>query len=170
MADTKKIINCPACDCEMKKIVVPEVNTCIDICIDGCGGIFFDNRELEKFDEPHENADEILKAVEGRTFKSVDTEGVRSCPVCGIQMTKMGAANGNVEIDVCNQCGGKFLDNGELQKIRNGAPNDVKNLEDVFNDIYEINLHEVVGKKYAGNLPKSSPRRQFFEDLARIFI
>ena len=64
MADTKEIINCPACGKPMVKIPVPAENINIDICLDGCGGIFFDNREFKKFDEQAENIDEIIKAIQ----------------------------------------------------------------------------------------------------------
>ena len=51
MTDTKNQINCPACGKEMKKIYLPNEKINIDICLDGCGGIFFDNREFDKFNE-----------------------------------------------------------------------------------------------------------------------
>lgn len=118
MADTKYTLNCPACGKEMKKVFIEDAGVNIDICVDGCGGILFDNRELEKFDESHENADQILNEVKGKIFEKVDTSKPRICPVCNAVMFKMGAGQGNVKADVCGVCGAKFLDNGELEKIR----------------------------------------------------
>lgn len=119
MADTKQIINCPACGCAMTKIFIPEENINIDICLDGCGGIYFDNRELNKFDERHENIDIILEQIKGKEFKPVDTTQKRICPVCKTPMVKhFMSIKREVEIDDCYACGGKFLDNGELEKIR----------------------------------------------------
>ncbi len=118
MADTKEIIKCPACGSEMKKVYIEGANVNIDICTDGCGGMLFDNREFEKFDAKDENADKILNEVKGKIFASVDEKKHRVCPVCNSIMVKMGAANGEVQIDVCNVCGAKFLDHGELEKIR----------------------------------------------------
>jgi len=119
MSDTKQTINCPACGCEMTKVLVPEANISIDICLDGCGGIYFDNRELDKFDEQHENIDFILEKIKGKEFKPVDTTAKRICPVCKTPMVKhFMSVKKEVEIDDCYGCGGKFLDNGELQKIR----------------------------------------------------
>ena len=54
MSDNKLKIECPACGCEMVKVFDQENGINIDICLNSCGGIFFDNRELEKFDESHE--------------------------------------------------------------------------------------------------------------------
>ena len=59
MADNKEIIKCPACGEDMVKVLIPDLNIYVDICLNGCGGMLFDNRELEKFDEPHENIDDI---------------------------------------------------------------------------------------------------------------
>lgn len=119
MANTMHTIKCPACRKDMVKVFIPHEGIDVDICVDGCGGIFFDNREYNKFDEKHENIDEILKAIEGKTFAEVDESLPRSCPVCGAMMVKnYSSANKKIQIDECYSCGGKFLDNGELQKIR----------------------------------------------------
>lgn len=169
MADNKITLDCPACGKEMKKIYMEEAGVNIDICIDGCGGIFFDNRELEKFDEKHENIDEILNAIEGKHFQPVEDKEVRFCPVCEAPMTKMGAANGEVQIDVCHQCNGKFLDNGELQKIREYESKSNEKNDALLNMMYEENLREVSGKFKLG-FKGNEKRRAFFEDLARRYF
>lgn len=119
MADTQKIINCPACGTEMVKIFMPEQNINLDVCVNGCGGIYFDNREFQKFNEGHENIDPVINALQDKTFKEVDQRKPRICPVCGANMVKNHSSNSRkIEIDECYFCGGKFLDNGELIKIR----------------------------------------------------
>ena len=120
MADVHNTINCPACGTEMRKIFISEVGINVDICLDGCGGIYFDNREFQHFDEPHEELDEIIQTAENSTFSAnVDENAVRICPVCGSNMVKNHTSvNGDVVIDDCYNCGGKFLDHGELTKIR----------------------------------------------------
>ena len=70
--DSTKILRCPACGEEMEKIFVSSANCNVDICTKGCGGIFFDNREYQKFDENHESIDEIKQALAGKTLKDVD--------------------------------------------------------------------------------------------------
>ena len=119
MADNLKIIKCPACHKEMVKIFVSSVGVNIDICLNGCGGVFFDNKEFYSFDEQRENIYEIIQALEGRTFIEVDESKDRYCPVCGKKMVKNYTnLSKEVEIDDCYSCGGKFLDFGELEKIR----------------------------------------------------
>ncbi len=159
MADTTDIIKCPACDKVMKKLYIQEDDLHIDICLDGCGGIFFDNRELEKFDEKHENADKILEAIEGKKFVQVNDVELRICPACGLPMVKMGAADGTVQIDVCNTCGGKFLDNGELQKIRK-YKNDHQKVDNIIDGIMKTVYSDI----------KPNKRRMFFEKLVSKYV
>jgi uncharacterized protein len=119
MSDTLKEIECPACKKMMKKVFIPEDNINIDICINGCGGMFFDNRELKKFDEKSESIDEILNTISGKTFEKVNQDNIRICPVCGSKMVKnYTSIKKQIQIDECYACGGKFLDAGELQTLR----------------------------------------------------
>lgn len=169
MADNKINLECPACGKQMTKLYMAEAGVNIDICLDGCGGIYFDNRELEKFDESHEKIDEILKEIEGRHFEATEDDEVRICSVCGVPMAKMGAANGEVQIDVCNNCGGKFLDNGELQKIREAEKQTNTKTEDLLTVMYEENLNDVTKSAFQG-FKGSARRRGFFEDLAKRYF
>jgi len=119
MENKKNAIKCPACQKEMTEIFVSSANMALDVCLDGCGGIYFDNREYKKVDEEHENIDEILEAIKNKIFIKVDDTKERFCPICGAKMVKSHASvKHEVLVDDCYNCGGKFLDNGELQKIR----------------------------------------------------
>ncbi len=170
MADNKIYLECPACGKQMAKIYMAEAGVNVDICLDGCGGIFFDNRELEKFDESHEKIDEILAAIEGKHFEPAEDKEIRLCPVCEVQMSKMGAANGEIQIDVCNHCGAKFLDNGELQKIREAETATNSKTDEVLSIMYEENLKNAGGAFRKGLLAGSEKRRGFFEDLAKKYF
>lgn len=141
MADSKEQLICPACGEKMTKIITKEgVN--IDICTEGCGGIWFDNRELGKFDEPNENAEEILNVLKEKTFKSVDTSAERICPVCNTKMVKHKySMNTDVEIDECYSCGGKFLDNNELHLIRESKQPSKEQINNMVNDLYKETGH-----------------------------
>lgn len=131
MADSKETLICPACGREMEKIFIKEHNINLDICLEGCGGIFFDNREFERFDEQHENIDDILKAIENKEFEKTDESKQRMCPVCSSIMVKnYASAKHEVQIDCCYSCGGKFLDNGELTKIRSQYPTEQERSKD----------------------------------------
>ena len=125
MPDSKNVLTCPACGEKMEKIFVERANCNIDVCTNGCGGIFFDNREFKKFDEQAESVNELKKALEGKTFKHVDETFKRICPACGMKMVKNSTSiKGDIIIDDCYNCGGKFLDYKELDKIREEFPNE----------------------------------------------
>ena len=80
----------------------------------------WDNMRFSLYDEETENADAILNEAKGKDFIKVDESKCRICPACNSIMVKNGA-KGGVKIDVCNVCGAKFLDHGELEKIRDAS-------------------------------------------------
>ena len=119
MADNMEQINCPACGKEMKKVFMPVQGVHLDVCVDGCGGIYFDNREFTKFDEPHEDISPLTEVLKDREYKPANESSIRICPVCGMNMVKNFASmRREVEVDECYNCGGKFLDYGELEALR----------------------------------------------------
>jgi len=138
MADSLQTLTCPACGQVMKKIFVPEAGVNVDICLDGCGGIYFDNREFKKFDENAENIDEILEAIDGKSFQEVDGSALRQCPVCNAKMVKnFSSARGEIMIDECYACGGKFLDHDELQKIRAEFETEADRAQATMDELYK---------------------------------
>lgn len=137
MADNLNDIYCPACGKQMKKIYMPEQGINLDVCTNGCGGIYFDNREFSKFDEQHEDIEPLVKVLENRNFAPVDQSKTRVCPVCGMNMVKnFASAKHEVEVDECYGCGGKFLDNAELTKIREQYFTEEERAADVIAELY----------------------------------
>ena len=119
MGDTKDIIKCPACDKEMTKVFLDEQGFYVDICLDGCGGIFLDNREFKKIDEQNENITPIIEAISGKEFVKPDQNKKRVCAVCGNNMVTNKVSHKNdIKIEECYTCGGKFFDLGELFDYR----------------------------------------------------
>ncbi len=119
MADNNEIIKCPACGCDMEKVFMPSSGINLDVCTKGCGGIYFDNRELKAFDEHNEDISPLEELFKNKKFKHVDETETRYCPICGSTMVKNYASpKKEIQIDECYNCGGKFLDHGELNKIR----------------------------------------------------
>lgn len=172
MTDTLETVKCPACGKEMEKIYIKDAGVNIDICTQGCGGIFFDNREFDKFNEEHENIDDILAKVSDKTFEKVDTEKSRTCPCCGAPMvrntTKIG---GNVVIDDCYTCGGKFLDNQELIKIREEFPTDNERSEAALKNLFQVagpELAEMEEKVFAAKTRKRPLPHSFYSAVDKI--
>lgn len=137
MGDNEKIIKCPACGKEMEKIFMPEQGINLDVCVQGCGGIYFDNREFKQFDERHENIDALIESVKDKTFVKVNEHQTRKCPVCGSNMVKnFSSVKRNIEIDECYFCGGKFLDHDELLKIRDEYETEAERSADLLKAVY----------------------------------
>ena len=139
MADnTDMVVDCPACGKEMKKVYMKEQGIYLDVCLDGCGGIYFDNREYKKFDEKHEDISPLLEAFEGKTFKKVSESDTIICPICHQEMVKhIASAKYEIQIDDCYSCGGIFLDHSELDRIRSEYVNEQHRSADVLQKLDE---------------------------------
>ena len=111
-------MDCPACGNQLREMIAGDIT--VDVCDGGCGGIWFDNYELKKFDEPHEEAGLDLLDVERNESVTVDHSERRKCPKCGdvVMMRHFFSVKRKVELDECPGCGGMWLDAGELGKIR----------------------------------------------------
>lgn len=140
MADTQHNLTCPACGCEMIKLFIADKAINIDICANGCGGIYFDNQEIQEFSSPNEDLSEIKKLLEGKNFMPADETKTRICPSCGTPMAKTNAFG--VQIDTCYKCGGLFLDNGEFDQLRTHFKKRQKVQPMSINDTNKINLEE----------------------------
>ena len=137
MADSLKTLICPACGNEMEKVYIPSEGINLDICTQGCGGIYFDNREFKEFDENHEDISVILEKISDKKFEQTDSTLDRFCPNCGTKMVKnSSSAQRIIEVDECYSCGGKFLDNNELIKIRAEYDTEEQRSEDVIQYLY----------------------------------
>lgn len=145
MADSLKALTCPACGKQMEKVFIPNEGINIDICTEGCGGIYFDNREFKEFDEQNEDITKILEKIEGKTFEKVDESVTRHCPNCGgIMVKNHSSIKKEIQVDDCYNCGGKFLDNAELIKIREEYESNEERDEDILR-----HLHAHIGSELA---------------------
>lgn len=111
-------MNCPACDRMLTEVTVGRLT--VDVCQGGCGGIWFDNFELKKVDDPQEFEGGALLHIGRDETVEVDTERRRNCPKCGsiVMMRHYFSEQRKVEVDACPGCGGVWLDGGELSLIR----------------------------------------------------
>jgi uncharacterized protein len=112
-------MNCPACDRELTSRTAGDVT--VDVCAGGCGGIWFDHFELRKLDEQSETAGESLLAVPRDPTVHIDPTKRYRCPSdtdAVVLMRHFWSVKRAVTIDECPECGGVFLDAGELGRIR----------------------------------------------------
>ena len=66
------------------------------------------------------------------------------CPVCGSIMTTV--KRYDVEIDICDNCHGVWLDRGELNKI-------INEVSDIYKNVNEVYVNEVNTKNIVLNIP-----------------
>ena len=168
MADTLKTLVCPACGKNMEKVFIPSEGINLDICTDGCGGIYFDNRELQSFDEKNEDISIILDKIENKEFVKTDEGKERLCPNCGAKMVKnFSSIHKSIEVDECYSCGGKFLDRDELVKIREEYDTEAERSEDVLRDLYRTVGYELaeLDHKYSQIVPHRTSIRKLFYKL-----
>ncbi|MFH0702105.1 MAG: zf-TFIIB domain-containing protein [bacterium] len=138
----EKDITCPACGNKLSKIKIEDI--IVDVCENGCGGIWFDRGELKKVNEKHKSAGESLLNIQKNECIIIDTSIKRKCPICKdiIMKKHFSSIKRTVEIDECCQCGGIWLDYGELEKIRNEFESNDKRIEQTkqFYTIYASQL------------------------------
>jgi hypothetical protein len=111
-------MQCPACFNQLSEMQVGSLT--VDVCEGGCGGIWFDAFELQRADDPNEAAGEAMLHISKDPRIQVDMTRKRACPRCeGIKLKKhFFSAQRRVEVDECPNCGGYWLDAGELAQIR----------------------------------------------------
>ncbi len=117
-------MQCPACHHELDTREAGGVT--VDVCDKGCGGIWFSWMELQRFDEPKEAAGEALLDIPRVAGVTVDP-GPLHCPTCGdhIQLKRhFFSVKRDVTVDECPECGGYWLDPGELKTIRSDYATD----------------------------------------------
>lgn len=134
-------MKCPACSNDLRATAIGDVT--VDVCKDGCGGVWFDNFELSKFDEAHEATGEQLLSVQAGASVNVDPKARRNCPKCPdiIMQQHFFSVKRGVTVDECPGCGGVWLDAGELRRIRGLYPSEAereqaasKYFEELFGD------------------------------------
>lgn len=114
-------MKCPVCERDLQEIKIKDI--IVDVCMNGCGGIWFDNREIKKV-EQHETAGEFLLDIKKDPNIIIDNSKTRFCPKCLEQkmVTHFVSINREIEVDECYNCGGIWLDFGELGEIRQQYP------------------------------------------------
>jgi Zn-finger nucleic acid-binding protein len=159
-----KTMICPACGGTLVPVTAEGLT--VDVCRGGCGGIWFDQRELAKVDEQHESAGEILLSIEKDPGTAIDRRKKRTCPRCSdvVMMRHFFSVKQQVEVDECPGCGGFWLDPGELAAIRSEYATDAdrqRAAEEYFSAVFD---RELAAMREEGNEKVAKAR-----SIARIF-
>jgi hypothetical protein len=153
-------MKCPACRNEMTPVTIDAIT--VDVCRDGCGGMWFDNFEIRKFDEVHESAGRRLMEMTGVPKVSVDASQKRHCPTCDdvVMMQHFFSVKRQITVDECPGCGGIFLDAGELAAIHEKYPTE---------EARDAEAQKVLGEEVEPELEKLHARSQADQTRARRF-
>jgi Zn-finger nucleic acid-binding protein len=122
--DWRHGMNCPACGRELSRLVVGGIT--VDACNGGCGGVWFDQGELKHFDKPGDEPSRALLEVPKDPSVRVDPSARRRCPrdTDVVMMRHYWSPKHAVSVDECPQCGGYWLDQGELAALRAEYPSE----------------------------------------------
>jgi uncharacterized protein len=157
-------MKCPACKNTLEEITIEGIT--LDVCRNGCGGIWFDNFELMKVDEPDECDAEQLLDIEIDESIKVDHNARRNCPVCESQpmLRHFFSVKRSVTVDECPRCGGVWLDYGELGSIRRQFKSEAERTVaagEYFQDLF--------GGELAKMRAESEEKRRRAKKIAHIF-
>lgn len=157
-------MTCPGCGRELEAMTVDDIT--VDVCRSGCSGIWFDRFELEKFDEPHEEAGLALLEIEKDPNVTVDRNRRFSCPKCPdiVMMRHFFSVLREVEVDECPSCAGFWLDFGELGQIRSQF-----DTEEERSAAALAYFGEVFGEKLAAMRAESEEKAEKARRIAHIF-
>lgn len=110
-------MQCINCGKPMRVIQVGQV--AVDVCADGCGGMWFDMLELKRLDALSQGEGQRLLHIQPPAPVKVDQTQRRSCPKCRdvVMMRHFYSPLRRVQVDQCPNCGGFWLDGGELRLI-----------------------------------------------------
>jgi hypothetical protein len=117
-------MRCPACNALLHTITVQTNNADaleVEICSQGCGGLWFDRFELKKVDENHEQLGARLIALSSQAKGEVlPGSRKRMCPKCSntVLHRHFSSIQRSIEVDECPGCAGIWLDQGELASLR----------------------------------------------------
>jgi len=150
-------MNCPACGNELTTLEVKGIT--VEACVGGCGGLWFDQLELRKFDSPLEGGEELLE-IERDPAVEVDRTRRLECPKCSgiVMMRHYFSPLRQAEVDECPACAGFWLDPGELALIRSQYETDrerEKAAEEYFDDLFDDDLDRMQRR----NLPRLAASR-----------
>lgn len=157
-------MKCPACANHLTQITAGKIT--VDACEGGCGGMWFDRFELQKVDEAHEPAGEVLLHVQRNPQIKVNQTQKRHCPKCEniVMMQHFFSVKRQVLVDECPNCGGYWLDAGELAAIRHQF-----NSEEARNKAAQEYFSEIADRHLAEMRSHSEQKAEKAHEVARMF-
>jgi len=154
-------MKCPRCGADLKEIVYEGV--LIDNC-PNCGGNWLDKGEITTIIKKREvtfSQEEIeqVKQEKNKIFEVKQPSQPLICPKCSNEMQQLNYAySTGVIIDRCSNCGGIWLDKGELEKIQIIMEDEEDRLPQLRQKLEPIleNIKEEYAEKIAQSVDETS--------------
>ena len=111
-------LSCPRCGAPLTPLRVGGTST--DVC-ENCGGLWLDRLELARFEDPDSVFGDALVAHLGQIPAALIDHAARlRCPhhPGAVMLRRAFSRTILIQIDECPECGGLWLDAGELAQIR----------------------------------------------------
>jgi uncharacterized protein len=115
---TTRLLGCPRCSSPLTRLRIGGVDT--DLC-ESCGGVWLDRLELSRFKDPDSVfGDALVAQLSQIPAALIDRAARLRCPRHpGVVMLRRAFSRTiPLQIDECPECGGLWLDAGELAQIR----------------------------------------------------
>lgn len=110
-------MDCPVCNKTMTEEDFDGFK--VDVCASGCKGIWFDCHELSNLDHGNQKVGQALQDALDAPRVNDANRAALSCPKCHVSMHQhQYKSEKEVNVDECYNCGGFFLDSGELKPLR----------------------------------------------------
>ncbi|HYK81822.1 MAG TPA: zf-TFIIB domain-containing protein [Gemmatimonadales bacterium] len=157
-------MNCPACGTAMTEVAAGDLK--VQACQGGCGGLWFDEWQLRKVDQPDQSAGEALLHIAQNPAVKVDPNQRRHCPrdLDIVMMRHFWSVKRDVVVNECPKCEGMFLDPGELAQIRAEYASDAERHKAA--DAY---YREMFDTQLAGMLRQDKAKQESARKVAQIF-
>jgi len=163
---------CPACQRTLSPVTI--AGRTVEVCSQGCAGIWFGSGELGRFTDPNEPAGLALATFAGTSQVQVDINPRRRCPKCSdsLLMRHFFSAKRAVTVDECPTCAGVWLDAGELGRILSEYPSVEARRLAARADLEETMVDDrmaLVGKQLQDRLPLDTSRSRLISSLLVLF-
>jgi hypothetical protein len=115
---TTQTLGCPRCGAQLAQLRVGGTTT--DIC-EQCGGLWLDRLELARFEDPDSVfGDALVARLTEIRAALVDHAARLRCPrhPGAVMLRRAFSRTVPIQVDECPECGGLWLDAGELAQIR----------------------------------------------------
>ena len=112
---------CPRCDLPMRVFTVTTDREAwqieIDVCADGCGGLWLEAHDFEADAKANLLLDAELLTLNRPARESASHEGPAHCPECKALMHRYDWNNEGIHLDSCPAGHGRWVDGGELEAV-----------------------------------------------------